>query len=93
MLVLSRKLGEKIAIDNEIFVTILDVRGDIVKLGVEAPKQVTVHREEIYKEIVASNQQAQQKVNTHPAVSDTLSKVGNLSKKVTPPKSNHNAKS
>jgi len=37
MLVLSRKLGEKIVIDNEIFVTILDVRGDVVKLGVEAP--------------------------------------------------------
>jgi carbon storage regulator len=93
MLVLSRKLGEKIVIDNEIFVTILDVRGDIVKLGVEAPKQVTVHREEIYKEIVASNQQAQQKTNAYPTVNDTLSKVGNLSKKVPPAQSNYNAKS
>jgi len=93
MLVLSRKLGEKIVIDNEIFVTILDVRGDTVKLGVEAPKRVTVHREEIYKEIVASNQQAQQKANTHPAVNDTLSKVGNLSQKVAPAKKSPHTKS
>lgn len=82
MLVLSRKLGEKIVIDNEIFVTILDVRGDVVKLGLQAPKHVMVHREEIYNEIVASNHQAQQKGHTHPALRDTLSKVTTLSKKV-----------
>jgi carbon storage regulator len=91
MLVLSRKLGEKIVIDNEVFVTILDVRGDVVKLGVEAPKHVMVHREEIYKEIVVSNKQAQQKANTHPSVSDTLTKVTTLSKKGAPPKINQNS--
>jgi carbon storage regulator len=93
MLVLSRKLGEKIVIDNEIFVTILDVRGDVVRLGVEAPKRITVHREEIYKEIVTSNQLAQHKATDHLAVSNTLSKVGELSKQVSPAKSNLNTKS
>ena len=86
MLVLSRKLGEKIVIDNEIFLTVLDVRGDIVKLGVEAPKHITVHREEIYKEIITTNQQAQQKHKVNHVLNDTLSKVGQLSKKVAPPK-------
>jgi len=58
MLVLSRKLGEKIVIGHEITLTVLDVRGDNVKLGVDAPRHVTIHREEVYQDILQANQQA-----------------------------------
>lgn len=58
MLVLSRKIGEKIVIGNDVFITVLEVRGDNVKLGVDAPKHISIHREEIYQEIINANQQA-----------------------------------
>ncbi len=58
MLVLTRKAGEKLVIGNDIEVTVLDVRGDTVKIGVEAPRHVSIYREEIYQEICQSNQQA-----------------------------------
>lgn len=51
MLILTRKVGESILIGNDISITILSVRGNQVKLGVEAPKEVSVHREEIYQQI------------------------------------------
>lgn len=63
MLVLSRKLGESIVIDGSIRVTILEVRGDNIKLGVQAPRHISVHREEIFQDILRSNQQAQQAVS------------------------------
>lgn len=58
MLVLSRKLGEKIVIGHDVVVTVLEVRKDTVKLGVDAPRAVTVHRMEIYEEICRANQEA-----------------------------------
>ncbi len=51
MLVLSRKLNESIVINNDIVITVVEVRGDKVRLGIVAPKDVPVHREEIYKAI------------------------------------------
>ena len=51
MLVLTRKLGESIAIDGGITVTVVEVRGNRVKLGVHAPPDVKVHREEIAEAI------------------------------------------
>lgn len=51
MLVLSRKVNEKIVINDDIVVTVVDIRGDKVRLGIEAPKDVPVHRQEIYDEI------------------------------------------
>ncbi|MFW3388295.1 UNVERIFIED_CONTAM: carbon storage regulator CsrA [Kocuria sp. CPCC 205274] len=51
MLVLTRRVGEKLVIGEEINVTILGVKGNQVRMGVNAPKDVTVHREEIYKRI------------------------------------------
>lgn len=52
MLVLSRKIDEKIIIgDNEIRVTVVDIRGDKVRLGIEAPPEIQVHREEVYRAI------------------------------------------
>lgn len=51
MLILTRKAGEKLLIGDNIEITILNVRGGQVKLGINAPKDVAVHREEIYRKI------------------------------------------
>ncbi|KAB2649863.1 MAG: carbon storage regulator CsrA [Verrucomicrobia bacterium] len=58
MLILSRKINESIVIDGRITVKIVRVEGDVVKLGVEAPPDVPVHRQEIYDEIQRNNKQA-----------------------------------
>ncbi len=58
MLILSRKSGESIVIDGRIRVKILRHDGDIVKVGIEAPADVPVHRDEVYAEIQLSNQMA-----------------------------------
>ena len=58
MLVLSRKTNESIVIDGKIFLNILRLEGDSVKVGVNAPKDVTVLRKEIYDEIIESNKAA-----------------------------------
>ncbi len=58
MLILARKTGEAIAIGDSIKVKILEVKGGQVKLGVDAPHDVTVHREEIYLRIVEENKRA-----------------------------------
>lgn len=53
MLVLSRKLDEAIVVDGRITVTILDISGNTVRLGIEAPREVPVHRGEVHASIVA----------------------------------------
>ncbi len=58
MLVLSRQRDESIIIGDNVVVTIVDVRGDKVKLGIEAPQDVSVHRREVYEAIRRENQQA-----------------------------------
>ncbi|MFA6546503.1 MAG: carbon storage regulator CsrA [Limisphaerales bacterium] len=58
MLILSRKLGESIVIDGRIRVKIVRVDGDVVKVGIEAPTEVPVHRLEVYEEIQRSNREA-----------------------------------
>jgi carbon storage regulator len=58
MLILSRKPGESIVIDGHIRVKVMRLEGDVVKLGIEAPATVPVHRQEVYEEIQRSNQQA-----------------------------------
>ena len=58
MLVLSRTRDESIIIGDNVVVTVVDVRGDKVKLGIEAPQDVTVHRREVYEAIRRENQQA-----------------------------------
>jgi carbon storage regulator len=58
MLILSRKTNESIVIDGRIIVKIVRVEGDVVKLGVEAPGDVPVHRQEVYDEIQRNNKQA-----------------------------------
>ena len=58
MLILSRKTGESIVIDGRIHVKVVRVEGEAVKLGIEAPSEVPVHRREVYEEIQRSNEQA-----------------------------------
>lgn len=55
MLVLSRKKNESIVICDNIVVTVIEIRGDKVRLGIEAPKDVTVHRREVYDAIQNQN--------------------------------------
>lgn len=58
MLVLTRKLNESIMVGDNVKITIVDVKGDQVKLGITAPREVAVHREEVYREIQKENQLA-----------------------------------
>jgi carbon storage regulator len=58
MLILSRKLGESIVIDGRITVKIVRLEGEIVKLGIDAPLDIPVHRQEVYEEIQRSNREA-----------------------------------
>ena len=56
MLVLSRKKNESIVINNDITIVVVEIRGDKVRLGVEAPKEVPVHRREVYDAIHRSGE-------------------------------------
>ena len=58
MLVLSRHRDESIIIGDDIVVTIVDIRGDKVRLGISAPQDVTVHRQEVYDAIQRENRKA-----------------------------------
>jgi carbon storage regulator len=58
MLVLSRKKGESIVIDDQIKLTIIAVEGETIKIGIDAPKHISIHREEIYLEIQEENKSA-----------------------------------
>ena len=58
MLNLSRKTNESIVIGDDIFITVVEILGDKVRLGIDAPKSVTVHRQEIYDRIKDSEVQA-----------------------------------
>ncbi len=60
MLVLSRHRDESIMIGDEIVVTIVDIRGDKVRLGINAPQDVPVHRQEVYEAIQRENRKASQ---------------------------------
>jgi carbon storage regulator len=58
VLVLTRRPGESIMIGDEVVVTVLDVRGDVVRVGIKAPRTVQVHREEVYRELQKANRDA-----------------------------------
>jgi carbon storage regulator len=58
MLILTRRLGESIAIGDDIKITFLDLKGKQLRIGIEAPKHVSVHRNEIYEAIQEQNVQA-----------------------------------
>jgi len=80
MLILSRKSGESIVIDGQIVVKVVRVEGDVVKVGIEAPSDVPVHRKEVYEEIQRSNQQALTKQSSPLPKLASAGKKNNLSK-------------
>jgi carbon storage regulator len=67
MLVLSRKKNESIVIADNVIITIVEVRGDKVRLGIEAPKDVPVHRKEVLEAIL------NEKMKFHPSSSEEMS--------------------
>ncbi|MGC9323900.1 MAG: carbon storage regulator CsrA [Desulfomonilia bacterium] len=58
MLILTRKVGEVVAIGDDIQISIVDIKGSQVKLGIQAPRDVQVHREEVYLKIQEENRRA-----------------------------------
>ncbi|MDY2790695.1 MAG: carbon storage regulator CsrA [Lachnospiraceae bacterium] len=58
MLALSRKVGESLVIGNNVEITILEVKGEQIKIGIDAPKSVPVYRKELYLQIQQANQEA-----------------------------------
>jgi carbon storage regulator len=67
MLVLSRQRHETIIIGNDIEITVVDIRGDKVRLGVSAPKSISVHRKEVYDSIRRENREAAQSKPNDPS--------------------------
>ena len=63
MLVLTRKQGEKILIGDDIVITVLDVRGDSIRLGVDAPRGISIQRAEILTAVTEANLEANQAAN------------------------------
>ena len=72
MLVLTRKLGESIAIDDHIKIRVVQIKGKQVRLGIEAPKETKIHREEVY---VAIQNQNTESVNTNTDKSRAVAKM------------------
>lgn len=58
MLVLARKPGESVVVGNDVVITVLEIRGGQVRIGVDAPRSVQVHREEVYQEVSRANAEA-----------------------------------
>jgi carbon storage regulator len=58
MLVLSRRPGESVVVGDDVTISILEVRGDVVRVGIEAPRSVAVHRAELMRELEKNNRDA-----------------------------------
>lgn len=72
MLVLARRINESIMIGDDVEVVVVDIKGDQIKLGIRAPRTVSVHRSEVYKEIQEQNRRA---ASSAPASLDGLSEL------------------
>jgi carbon storage regulator len=75
MLILSRKLDEKIIIGDDIEISIIEIHGDLVKVGVNAPRSVKVFRKEVFDAIQAENRAAAESAATLPQVDFTIKKT------------------
>lgn len=69
MLVLTRRTGQNVMIGDDVVVRVLDVRGDVVRLGIEAPRSTKVHREEVYEAVREANAAAAAAVTDYAAAS------------------------
>jgi carbon storage regulator len=58
MLVLTRRAGESVMIGDDVVITVLEARGDVIRLGIQAPRDVQVHREEVWRELQTVNREA-----------------------------------
>ncbi len=72
MLVLSRRVGDSVVIGDNVEVTVLEIRGDVIRIGVDAPREVAVRRKELLTQLADSNRAA---ASPDPAAVDDLSKM------------------
>jgi carbon storage regulator len=68
MLILSRKSGEKIVVGDDVIISVIEVRGDQIKLGIEAPRHVKVYRQEVFDSIQEENRRAAEGAMQLPAI-------------------------
>lgn len=81
MLILSRKIDEKIRIGDDIVITLIDVHGDQVKIGVEAPKNVKVFRQEVFDAIQSENKAAAVEQTNNEKAKNAVSVLAKMMKK------------
>ena len=81
MLILSRKIDEKIKIGDDITITLIDVHGDQVKIGVEAPKNIKVFRQEVFDAIQSENKAAVVEENSNEKAINAVTVLSKLLKK------------
>ncbi|RAR42451.1 carbon storage regulator CsrA [Paenibacillus sp. MDMC362] len=78
MLILSRNKGQKIMINDNIVLSVIEINGDQVRIGIEAPSNITIYREELYEAIKQQNQQA---INFNEDIQNILHQVVTQKKK------------
>ncbi len=83
MLVLTRKLGESIAIDDHIKIMVVQIKGKQVRLGIKAPRETKIHREEVYHSIQQANEAAASANASPQFLSDMADKIKNNTKEDT----------
>lgn len=63
MLAITRRVGERLIIDDEISITVLDVKNNIIRLGIDAPKEIEIYREEIYLKVLKERKVTQERAS------------------------------